>query len=127
VRSKPNVSIIDKGLTVEGEIASQGKLIIKGTMNGTLKGDSVIIAEGGYVKAEMTARAITVSGMFEGDIKATEQLMILSTGKCSGKITCKQLIVEAGAVIQAEIVSGKSENIDSVETAKIVSVTALRE
>ena len=40
-------SIIDKGLTVDGTISSKGKLLIKGTVKGTLLGENVIIAKEG--------------------------------------------------------------------------------
>jgi cytoskeletal protein CcmA (bactofilin family) len=98
-----NFSFIDKGLTVEGNISSQGKLIIRGTVKGHLNGETVIIAEEGAVYANTQVSSLTVGGTFEGDIRASDELVILSTGQCSGRVTCKDLVIEAEGVINAQV------------------------
>lgn len=91
-----NFSIIDKGLTVNGEISTDGKLIVKGTVKGKLTGETVIIAKEGSVQADTKVGTMTVGGKFEGEVRAMNELIILSTGNCSGKVACKDLVVEAG-------------------------------
>jgi len=98
-----NMSIIDRGLTVDGTISSSGKLIVKGIVKGTLTGDIIIIAEEGAVYAETSTNSMTVGGQFEGDLKVSKNLVILSTGSCSGKVVCKDLSVEAGGILNAEV------------------------
>ena len=62
-----NLSIIDKEMKIEGSISSSGKLIIKGQVTGTIKGDVVIIAEGGRVESTVTeVSSITIGGNFKG-------------------------------------------------------------
>ena len=100
-----NFSVIDKGLTVEGNISSQGKLIIRGTVKGQLNGETVIIAEEGAVYANTQVASLTVGGTFEGDIRASDELVILSTGQCTGRVTCKDLVIEAEGVINAQVSS----------------------
>jgi cytoskeletal protein CcmA (bactofilin family) len=96
-------SIIDKHLTVDGTLHTTGRLIIKGTVKGSLMGDSVIIAEEGAVFADTRVASMTIGGTFEGEIHASRELVILSTGKCSGKVVCKDFVVEAGGVLNAEV------------------------
>ena len=96
-------SIIDKELTVDGTISSKGKLVIKGVVKGTLIGETVIIAEEGKVFADTEASSMTIGGTFEGEIRASKELIILSTGNCSGKVVCKDFVVEAGGVLNAEV------------------------
>jgi len=96
-------SIIDKELTVDGTISSKGKLVIKGVVKGTLIGETVIIAEEGKVFAETKASSMTIGGTFEGEIRASKELIILSTGNCSGKVVCKDFVVEAGGVLNAQV------------------------
>ena len=98
-----NISIVDKGLIVDGAVSTTGRLIGKGTIKGTLDGDVVIISEDGAVYAETNVSSITIGGIFEGDIKASKEFVILSSGKCTGKVECKDLVVEAGGVLNAEI------------------------
>ena len=98
-----NFSIIDKGLTVEGTISCKGRLIIKGKVKGTLAGETVIIAREGAVYANVSVASLTIAGTCEGDIDASEALVILSTGTCTGKVICKDLVVEANGVLNAEV------------------------
>jgi len=104
VKSKSKIfSILDNEFTVEGTLSAKGQLIIKGTVKGSLMGDSVIIAEEGVVYAEADVVRMTVGGKFEGYVRASDELVILSTGSCSGKIVCKDFVVEAGGVLNAEV------------------------
>jgi cytoskeletal protein CcmA (bactofilin family) len=101
---KKNLSIIDKELTIEGSISSSGKLIIKGKIRGEIKGDVIVIAEGGEVDSiSATVASMTVGGKFNGELIASKELIILSTGICAGKVECKDLIVENGGVLNAEV------------------------
>ena len=101
IKSK-NISIVDQGAIVDGTFSCKGRLVIKGTVKGTLLGDVVIIAKEGAVYADIKAASITIGGIFEGEINGADELIILSTGNCSGKIICKDLAVEAGGVLNAE-------------------------
>ncbi len=96
-------SIIDKELTVEGKVSTKGKLVIKGRIKGTLLGDIVIIAKEGVVQADTRASRMTIGGTFEGDVHVSDELVILETGNCSGKIVCKDFVVEAGGILNADV------------------------
>lgn len=96
-------SIIDEGFTVEGMVVGKGRLVIKGTVKGSVNGDNVVIAEEGTVHADARANEMTIGGLFDGDIEVQKALIVLSTGKCSGKIKCSDLVVEAGAVLNASV------------------------
>lgn len=96
-------SIIDEGFTVEGTVIGKGRLVIKGTVKGSLNGDNVVIAEEGAVYAQARANEMTIGGKFDGDIDVEKALVVLSTGKCSGKIKCGDLVVEAGAALNATV------------------------
>ncbi|MCP3873179.1 MAG: polymer-forming cytoskeletal protein [Desulfobacteraceae bacterium] len=103
-KNSTNLSIIDKELKIEGSISSNGKLIIKGHVTGTIKGDVVIIAEDGQVDSSATkVSSITIGGNFQGEVTASKELIILATGTCAGKVACKDLIVENGGVLNAEV------------------------
>jgi cytoskeletal protein CcmA (bactofilin family) len=99
-------SIINKKLTIEGTVSANQGLIIKGTVKGTLVGKDVIIAEQGSVYADARVESATISGVFEGQIKASEALIILSTGSCKGKIVCKDFSVESGGILNAHVTCG---------------------
>jgi cytoskeletal protein CcmA (bactofilin family) len=113
-KESKNLSIIDKELKIEGSISSSGKLIIKGQVTGTIDGDVVIIAEDGKVNSSETkVSSITIGGNFQGDVTASKELIILSTGTCAGKVECKDLIVENGGVLNAEVSCKTSSKVAS--------------
>ncbi|MFH1154987.1 MAG: polymer-forming cytoskeletal protein [Pseudomonadota bacterium] len=98
-----NLSIIDRDLEIDGTIVSKGKLIIKGSIKGSIKGETLIIAEEGNVSADAHVESITIGGNFQGELVASRELIILSTGRCSGKVTCRDLIVENGGILNADV------------------------
>lgn len=110
-----NLSIIDRDLTVEGSITSQGRLVIKGTVKGAIDGEDVIIAEEGFVSSNINVTNLTIGGIFQGEITASEELVILSTGHCSGKVVCRNLVVEGGGKLNAEVSPVGSEEIKLVQ------------
>lgn len=102
-KERLNLSIIDRDLRIDGSIVSRGKLIIKGSVRGTIEGETVIIAEKGEVHSEATVTSMTIGGSFEGEIIAAKELIVLATGSCSGRVECKDLIVENGGILNAEV------------------------
>jgi cytoskeletal protein CcmA (bactofilin family) len=127
-KNSKNLSIIDKELKIEGSISSSGKLIIKGQVTGTIDGDVVIIAEDGFVNSSATKVAsITIGGNFQGDIIASKELIILATGKCAGRVECKDLIVENGGVLNAEVSCKTSSKLSAGKDSKPFTTQKIKE
>ncbi len=118
-KNKQNLSILDKDITVDGSISSTGTLIIKGKVNGTIEGQSVLIAqEGQLIATTAKVENMTVGGTFQGEMSVARELVILSTGKCTGKVECKDLIVENGGVLNAEVTCKTNMSVPEVEKKK---------
>jgi len=98
-----NITIIDEGLTVEGQLSGKGEMIVKGTVKGTLSGEILTIARGGEVFADVQADTVTIGGRYEGTVQARREVSVLATGACHGKVTCPNLTVAAGARMNAQI------------------------
>lgn len=102
-RKKAYLSIVDDGFSVEGTIEFSGELLIRGRVGGKVKGDTVTIAEEGTANAEMSVRRLTIGGRFEGHVHAAEELVVLATGHCSGRVQCLNLVVHEGGRLNAEV------------------------
>lgn len=115
-------SIIDKELTIDGTVSTTGRLIVKGILKGTVIGKNVVIAEEGSVYANAKVASMTIGGTFEGEIRALKKLILLSTGKCTGKVVCKDLVIETGGILNAQVtcLSGKDTGIDIQDQETIV-------
>ena len=101
--------IIDRELTIDGTVSTNGRLIVKGILKGTVIGKNVVIAEEGAVYANAKVASMTIGGSFEGEIRALKELILLSTGKCTGKVVCKDLVIETGAILNAQVTCLSSE------------------
>ncbi len=103
-KSPTHLSIIDKELKINGNLFSTGKLIINGQVSGELEGNVVIIAENGVVHSSAAKVShLTIGGEFQGELEVSGELIILSTGICSGKVVCQDLVVENGGVLNADV------------------------
>ncbi len=100
---KTSLSIIDDGIAVEGSIEFSGELLIRGRLSGKVTGDTVTIAEEGTVKADMKIKRMTVGGRFDGEVQAADELIILPNGQCRGKVICKNLVVQEGGILNADV------------------------
>jgi cytoskeletal protein CcmA (bactofilin family) len=123
VKKSNDFSIIDKELTVEGTISSKGKLIIRGSVKGILVGETVIISKEGSVFGDIKADSITIGGTFDGEIRISRDLVVLSTGRCSGKVVYRDLVVEPGGILNAQAIcmEGKESIQKSADPVRGVS------
>jgi cytoskeletal protein CcmA (bactofilin family) len=99
-----DVSIINKGCTLSGTFDFKGYLIVAGTVEGVLHAESVITEEGSSVKADITAKHLTIAGFFEGNLAVTGVLTLLGTAHVRASIQCGNLVVEEGGILNGKIV-----------------------
>ena len=116
-KTSKDFSIIDKDLLVEGKLPCKGKLVVNGTVKGTIDGETVIIGKEGAVYAKTRVLSMTIGGLFEGEVDASDELIILSTGKCSGKVVCKNLVMEANGELNARVACIDLQALDSEKTS----------
>ena len=102
-KSKPktstsDVTVINRGTTVEGEIKVDGTIRIYGRLNGTVRSEGkVIVAEHGVLSGDLYADAADVSGTVEGVIEA-DRLDLRSTATVEGNVIVKKFTTETGAI-----------------------------
>lgn len=102
-KKSKSISILDKDLTVKGTLSSRGILMIRGTVEGSLSGEQIVVSRSGVVRADTKAERMTVAGIFEGPLEISGEVVVLSTGNCSGTLVCGKLAVEAGGVLNADV------------------------
>jgi len=98
-----DVSIINKGCTLNGTLDFKGYLIVAGTVEGVLNAETVITEEGSTIKADVTSENLTIAGTFEGDIIVTGMLTLLGTSNVRASIQCGNLVVEKGGILNGKI------------------------
>ncbi len=97
-------TIIGKTVTVKGEILGSEQLVVEGTVEGRISIETtVLIREGGLVKADVDANNINIAGGVVGNIVVKDKIEIVSGGYVLGDIRTPRLIVNDGASVKGTI------------------------
>ncbi len=101
-------SIIDKHMTLRGEMTFRGKARIDGTIDGNIEGEHLILSETGRIVGDINVSSFNCYGSLDGNVKAT---LLIARKNCSiqGKLEAGNLTVEPGACIQGEIQAASQE------------------
>lgn len=96
---------VGKALRIEGHIVSDDNLTIDGNVEGTIVvGDHTLtVGPGATVKADLTARTITISGAVIGKVRAHELLDLKATGSVVGEVVAARLRMADGAVVDGPV------------------------
>ncbi len=96
--------IVGREIALNGEISACEKLVVEGRVEANMKDCREIeVAESGTFKGEAEIEIAEISGAFEGNITASNLLIIRPTGRVLGKVRARQLEVERGGEISGEI------------------------
>ena len=99
---------VGKALRVEGRIVSSEDLTIDGSVEGSIElgNHSLTIGTGAAVKADLTAKIITISGAVTGMVRATEKVDLRATGSVEGDINTPRFVMADGATVRGRIEAG---------------------
>lgn len=97
-------TIVGPSMNVEGDFVSEGNIIIKGYVSGSIKtGKMLSIEEGARVVANIQAADAVISGLVKGNIDVRGTCEITASAQIAGDIMCATLSVEPGALLQGKI------------------------
>lgn len=99
--AKTTPTILARDLKFEGEISSSGVIEIEGRVNGTIKGNMIILRESGIIEGTVIADNFNIKGKFEGSIRS-KQINISNKALVIGNIEYEVLSVEDGASIDGQ-------------------------
>ena len=99
---------VGKALRVEGRIVSSEDLTIDGSVEGSIElgNHSLTIGTGAAVKADLTAKTITISGDVTGMVRATEKVELRPTASVQGDIKAPRFEMADGATVRGKIEAG---------------------
>ncbi|MBU0661494.1 polymer-forming cytoskeletal protein [Patescibacteria group bacterium] len=97
-------TVVGPSVNVEGDFASEGNIIVKGSVSGSVTTSrQLVVEEGAKILANVKAGFAIISGQVKGNLKIEDQLELTETAQISGDITCKTFAVAPGALIQGKI------------------------
>jgi len=95
---EPDVALIAQGVEMSGRLVVSKSLLVEGEFSGELESASAVtVSESGAVTAPIRARSVEIRGAVVGDIVATREVVIHSTGRLHGDVETPSLVVARGA------------------------------
>lgn len=115
-------TVVGPSVNVEGDFVSEGNIVVKGTVSGSVKTSKLLTVEkGAKIFADVKAGNAVVSGSIKGNVKVADRLDLTATAQVGGDVTCKVLSVEAGALIQGKMTM-KGINLENPKAEKKLSL-----
>jgi len=102
---KGECAVIGRSIQIEGAVRGNEDLRIEGDVSGTveLKDSSLTVGKEGKVRADVYAKSIIVDGTTEGDLYATERIVVHVNAQVRGNITAPKVGVDEGAKFKGSI------------------------
>ncbi|HVR41376.1 MAG TPA: polymer-forming cytoskeletal protein [Thermoanaerobaculia bacterium] len=103
------VSILGRGIVVEGTLTVNDPLRIDGVFRGDIDAIAPLsIGATGRVDGDVRARELVVAGEIGGDISA-EKLALEETARVTGDVACSSIRVEDGAWFRGRVTMKREE------------------
>jgi len=97
-------AFIDHGSEFEGKLSFQDTVRIDGRFSGEISSENtLIVGESGEIVATIRSSTVVISGSVEGDITATQKVVLHKTARVTGNLDTRTLVMEEGAVVNGSI------------------------
>lgn len=98
------LSIIAAGMTVTGDIESNGVVKVEGRVEGSIRtARQVLIGRQGHVKGDIETPEAVIGGTVEGVITATERVEVQATAMVTGDVRTKTIVILEGGRINGSV------------------------
>ena len=98
------IGFLGEDLFVEGSIHAKKKMVVSGTVNGSICGDQeIVVAVTGNVNGKLEGNTVLVAGNVAGDLLAHKRLEVLASAIIKGEVQAPsgQLLIQEGAQLEA--------------------------
>lgn len=117
------LSIIGVGMTVRGDLESDGVVKVEGEVQGGIRATSqVLVAKGGVVHGDIETTDIVVGGAVDGAIRAAARVEVQAGASVQGDITTRRIFVAEGGSLNGQIRMG-----DAAEPVTLSATGSSRE
>jgi cytoskeletal protein CcmA (bactofilin family) len=102
-----DVTVIGQGIFLRGSIKGEGDVEIRGRIEGDVEvGGEVTIAESALVKADVTARRITVRGAVAGNLTGEDGVRLEEGARVVGDLRGAGIGIAEGALLRGNVQTG---------------------
>jgi cytoskeletal protein CcmA (bactofilin family) len=96
---------IGKSLSIKGELSGNEDIYVDGQLDGSIQlpGNNVTVGPNGRVKADITAKNLTVGGTLDGNVHASERTELRKTAVVNGDVQTQRIAIEEGAYFKGRL------------------------
>jgi cytoskeletal protein CcmA (bactofilin family) len=112
-------AFIDQGSDFEGKLSFKDTVRIDGNFSGEISSDNtLIVGESGQIQATIHSVCVVISGLVEGDIHASEEIVLHKTAVVSGDLNAPTIMMEEGAQLNGTVRMGRVAKVGADSTQK---------
>src|SRR5262245_4343593 len=105
-----DVTVVGQGIFLRGSIRGEGDLEIRGRIEGDVEvAGEVTIGDGALIKADVTARRITVRGAVAGNLTGEEGVRLEEGARVVGDVRGASIGIAEGALLRGNVQTGNAE------------------
>ena len=105
-------TIIGSTIKIEGDLASDGNIVVEGEVVGSLKTQKNLrITNSAKVTADVEAKEALIAGIVEGNITVEDKIELTESAKVTGDIKTNVLSIASGAKFNGKCEMGEGPKI----------------
>jgi len=119
-------TVIGAAVVIKGDILSREDLRLEGEAEGRLEVDGrLTVGERGKAHCNITAREVVMSGVVEGNIDASERVVLTKGAELTGDVKTAGIVIEDGAFFKGgiDIVRPSASSSGAVPASPVVAAS----
>ncbi len=115
-------TIISSAVKVEGDLVSDGNIIVDGKVNGTVSTKAnLIVGDKASISANIKAMNAKIAGRIKGNLEITEKLELTATSKIDGDVMVRTLVMAEGAQLNGKLQMSHLEKVERSEATTVIN------
>jgi len=108
-RPEAGLSIVGAGMTITGDVETDGVIKVEGTVKGSVRAtQQILLAPGGLVEGDLETREAVIGGEVRGTVRAEERVEVQATSIIQGDIVTARIAILEGGQVNGEIRMGSA-------------------
>ncbi|HMB72803.1 MAG TPA: polymer-forming cytoskeletal protein, partial [Gammaproteobacteria bacterium] len=99
------LSVIGETLVFKGDLTAEEDLLIQGNVSGSIlhRAQNLTIGASGNVQADITAQHVLIQGKVQGDVRASESIVVAASARVEGNLFAPTIGLKEGAKFKGSI------------------------
>jgi cytoskeletal protein CcmA (bactofilin family) len=96
---------LGKSVVIKGELSGSEDLTLCGQMEGSIKLPAHTLTIGAHanIKAEISAKAVVITGAVTGNVIAVDKVEIQATGSVTGDVVSPRVVIADGGCLNGNV------------------------